>query len=253
MPDPSPSVETLLTHADTLLAAGLQYGLWVERAPSVEEQIALSSMSQDKLGHARAFYLLVEEAGGPSTVELQYERSVAEFRWALPWTLPLASWEHVAVAQSLLARALLSDLGASASGTGPAGLLDKVRQEEGWHLRHAQGWLAHAAAGEGDARKRLEAALAELWPVAPLSLGVDGEERFAADLASGGRTQDDATLRAAYLDQVGQALTAAGLEALPAGPCTRDALDLVAARSEEHRLELVAMLQDPIAREMSRL
>lgn len=259
---PSLSTDALTTLADTLLAVGLQYGLWVEKSPNVEEQIALSSMSQDKLGHARAFLQLVHEAGGPDPVALQYDRAVDDFRWTLAWTAPLPSWNHLVVAQVVFGRALLADVRAFADGTKPAELLAKIEQEESWHTRHGDAWLSRVKGDTGALRKAAQAALDELWPYAVAAFGATGVERFPDDVASGARTADDDALRAGLLAEVVPLLEEAGLK-VPAsqrgGAWTTDPapdaalVEELRARTEESRLELVGMLQDPVAREMSRL
>lgn len=245
-----PTPHALLTHADTLLAVGLQYGLWVEASPSVEEQIALSSMSQDKLGHARAFYQLVEGAGGGRLVALQYDRSPEAFSWMLPWVAPLPTWEHLVLAQVLFGRALLRDVEAYAEGTGPHALLSKLEQEERWHVRHGDAWLRRA----GTRPEAFEVALAELWPLAEAAFGPEGAERFPEDVASGARTADDETLREGYFAEVVPLLEGVGLS-VPSKPVapSAEAYEALAERVEERALELAALLQDPVGRAMAEL
>lgn len=252
------SAELALYVADTSLAAGLQYGLWVERAPSTEEQVALSSMSQDKLGHARAFYQEAADATGRSTVELQYDRGVDEFAWNPAWTVELDAWADVVLAQGLFGPALGLDLHALSDDTALSGPLAKIDQEDRWHERHAEAWLEVLAEDPGKA----QASLDELWPYAVGFFGPEDAERFPEDLEAGVRTRSDDGLREDYLDDLVPRLEAAGLdvdaERTGDGWATKprpssDLVDGLRERALDHATELVGLLQDPDARELAEL
>ncbi len=253
------SRELVLYLADSTLACGLQYGLWVERAPSTEEQVALSSMSQDKLGHARAFYQLAEEVTGRSVVELQFDRKVEAFRWNPAWAAALPSWHHVVLAQAVFGPGLMLELEALAQGSRLREPLGKVQQEEAWHERHASAWVEHAA---GLDRGPLEEAFEDLWPFVVAFFGASGEERFPEDVASGVREGDD-VLRGRFLDEVVPRLESAGVEvpakrskdgswSLSPAP-DADLVGMVRERAWEHGVELVGLLQDPEGRELAEL
>ncbi len=254
------STELALYLADTTTACGLQYGLWVEASPTVEEQIALSSMSQDKLGHARVFHKIAQDATGQSYVELTYERDPEAFAWNPAWCALLESWEHLVLAQVLFSRALMHELRATAEGTKVRSVLAKLEQEENWHTKHGDAWLeAESASG---ASTRLAAAFEDLWPLAAAYFGAEGQDRFPDDVASGALTQGDDELRAGWLDEVVPILEAAGLK-VPASnsdgawttepPATSGRVDEAQAMVEEHALELTALLQDPAGRALAEL
>lgn len=256
--DRTASAELALYAADTSLAAGLQYGLWVERAPSTEEQVSLSSMSQDKLGHARAFYQEAADATGRSTVELQYDRGVADFAWNPAWTVELATWPEVVLAQALFGTALRIDLHAIADEASLSDPLAKIEQEDRWHARHAEAWLEVLGGDSPDAQDALD----DLWPFAVAFFGPDGEERFPEDLDAGVRTRTDDELRATFLDEIVPTLEGAGLDvdadrtddgwATKPRP-TPSLADEVEEQARAHATELVSLLQDPDARELAEL
>lgn len=258
-PDATPTDDLVLYLSDTTLAVGLQYGLWVERSPSTEEQVALSSMSQDKLGHARAFYQIAEKVTGQSMVELQYDRDPAAFAWNPAWAAPLTTWDHLVLAQVLFAPALTLELEALADGSQLAEPLSKIEQEETWHTRHGQAWLAHASEDRPEA---LEAALSDLWPLAVGFFGAEGQERFPEDLETGQRVRTDDDLRRAWLDELVPSLEDAGVD-VPAStdgdawtldPAPSPALvEDLEARIEENAIELAGLIQDPEGRELAEL
>lgn len=260
MPQVTPSEDLLAYLADTNLAAGTQYGLWVERSPSVEEQISLSSMSQDKLGHARAYYQVLEQAYDRDTVALQFDRSIDEMAWNPAWTVAIPDWPHLVLSQVLFSRGLLVDARAVAEETQAAGLLNKIEQEEAWHTRHADAWLTSLT--RDGITDEVQAALEDLWPYAVTFFGAEDLDRFPQDLESGARTASDDELRRSFLDEVVPLLEARGFQVLAektdAGwttdPVPSDKLlaDL-REQARENALELVALFQDPEARELAEL
>lgn len=259
MTDADVTEELALYIADTTLAAGLQYGLWVERSPSTEEQVALSSMSQDKLGHARAFLSVAEKATGRDAVELQYDRAPDAFRWNPAWTIRFGTWNHLILAQVCFARALTEELEALAEGSALAEPLDKIAQEERWHTQHGDAWLERAAASDLDG---LQAALEDLWPFVVGFFGSREDERFADELDAGLRTRSDAELLDRTLDTLVPQLEEVGLDvdaeraddgwSVEPEP-TAELVDDLRERTREDRIELVGLLQDPEGRELAEL
>lgn len=256
----SPSFDLALYLADSNLAAGIQYGLWVEKAPSTEEQVALSSMSQDKLGHARAMYKVAENVTDRSSVELQYDRDPDAFAWNPAWVAPWPTWHHLVLAQALFGDALLMEIQHLDKASPYGGLLSKIDQEDVWHEKHATAWLASAAAM--DQTGKLEAALEDLWPFAVAYFGVAGENRFPSDVESGLLGRGDDTLREAFIERVVPRVQGAGLN-IPAkqdgdtwsiSPAPNASLRRdVAGRVAPNQVELVSLLQDPDARALAEL
>src|SRR5258706_16449397 len=76
--------ELILTMADDEFVSGFTDSEWTGIAPILEEDIAMSSLAQDELGHARALYeLLAEVRGdGQSADTIAYDREPAEYRHA---------------------------------------------------------------------------------------------------------------------------------------------------------------------------
>jgi len=259
--DRQPSRDLTLSVADSTLAAGLRYGTWVERAPSTEEQVAVSSMSQDKLGQARGFYQMAEELHDLDKVELQYDREPDEFRWTPAWSTPWNSWGHLVLGQVLYGRALLDQLTAIADGVKLREPLSKIEQEDSWHARHGSAWLSQAAQDTG-AREHFQAALDDLWPHAVTVFGAEDDERFPEDLDAGVLEATDDELREAWLAEIVPQLRDAGLE-VPAETTTdgwrtdpepsAKQCELTEDAARETAMELAAMLQDPEHRELAEI
>jgi len=170
----------LLQIADDELILGWRDSEWTGIAPFLEEDVAFSSIAQNEVGHARAFYELAARQLGTTADELAFDREPAEYRCA-----PLVELRFVPDWARTIARHVLyeaadeiriAELRDSADAE-VAGLAAKIDREEAYHRIHAQMW-AERFAGE----PRFEAAVAELWPYALGVLGADLRPQLAQKL-----------------------------------------------------------------------
>src|SRR3954465_5879228 len=74
--------QLLLTMADDEFVIGFSDSEWTGIAPLLEEDIAMSSLSQDELGHASALYGLIADVSGADPDALAYARQAGESRHA---------------------------------------------------------------------------------------------------------------------------------------------------------------------------
>jgi ring-1,2-phenylacetyl-CoA epoxidase subunit PaaC len=182
-----PSVDLFLTLADDELVLGWRDSEWTGIAPFLEEDVAFSSIAQNEIGHARAWYELAAAELGTSADELAFDRKPEEYRSAqlvelrlVPdWGLTIARHYLYETADHIRITALLGS-----DRPEVAGLAQKIEREEAYHLLHAQMWAAQLAESD-EGREHLSAGLAELWPYA-LGL-VEGEQReaYLAAVSSG--------------------------------------------------------------------
>jgi ring-1,2-phenylacetyl-CoA epoxidase subunit PaaC len=178
-------VTLLLTLADDELIIGYWDTEWTGIAPVLEEDVAMSSIAQDEIGHALAYYELVSSLTGIAPDDYAYGRQPAEYRFARllghargDWAITMARrflYETAdAVRLASLERSAYQPL---------ADLVAKMRREEQYHLMHVQTWFERFLAHPGDARDRFTNALVALWPDAlDILAPIDGE----ADLLSDG-------------------------------------------------------------------
>src|SRR2546427_8194523 len=74
-----PRLSLLLSLADDEFVLGHRLSEWTGWVPYVEEDLALSSIAQDEIGHARALYELAAVIDGRSADELAFGRKPAEY------------------------------------------------------------------------------------------------------------------------------------------------------------------------------
>jgi len=160
-------VGLLLTMADDEFVSGFTDSEWTGIAPLLEEDVAISSISQDELGHARALYQLLAGVldDGRDEDAIAYDREPDEYRHARLLDHERGDWASTIARRFLYELADEARLGSIGAGWPPlADLVGKLRREERYHRMHLVAWINRLATGGTDPRQRLEAALAELGP-----------------------------------------------------------------------------------------
>jgi ring-1,2-phenylacetyl-CoA epoxidase subunit PaaC len=147
----------LLALADDELVIGYWDSEWTGIAPQLEEDVAMSSLATDELGHARAFYSLLGELTGRDPDAIAYDRTMADLRHARIVDHPRTDWAFSIARRWLYdtADAVRLEALAESAYEPLAELVAKVRREERYHLLHADSWLRRLAAGDTVARGHL--------------------------------------------------------------------------------------------------
>ena len=153
----------LLSIADDELILGWRDSEWTGIAPTLEEDVAFSSIAQNEIGHARALYELAATELGGDADALAFDRALDDYRCAPLVELHLLEWAHTIARRWLYEEADWIRIEALKAGddTELAGLAAKIDREEVYHRIHAQMWADRL----GD-EPRFRAAVEELWPYA---------------------------------------------------------------------------------------
>jgi ring-1,2-phenylacetyl-CoA epoxidase subunit PaaC len=166
----SERAQRLLEYADDELILGWRDSEWTGIAPSLEEDVAFSSIAQNEIGHARALYELAARDLGTTADELAFDREPTEYRCAPLVELRRLDWAHTIARHWLYETAdeLRLEVLKSSDDEEVAGLAAKMDREEIYHRLHAQMW-----ADRLQDEPRFRTAFEELWPYA---LGVLPED-----------------------------------------------------------------------------
>jgi ring-1,2-phenylacetyl-CoA epoxidase subunit PaaC len=177
------SIATAL--GDDELILGHRHSEWTGYAPHIEEDVAFSSIAQDEIGHASAYYSIAAKSSGKTVDEIAFGRSAADYRNALLCERPNNEWAFTLARHWLYDTAEDIRLASLEASSDPelAALSQKMRREERYHLIHADMWLKRIAHGPVEGRNKLLHALTEAFPDA-LGLFEPFEEEDAA-LAEG--------------------------------------------------------------------
>ncbi len=205
--------ELLLTMADDEFVLGFWDSEWTGIAPILEEDVAMSSVSQDEIGHAKALYELLAELTGGNADQIAFGRPAEGYRHAALMNHARTDWAFTIARRFLYEHAdavRLESLAAS-SYQPLADLVVKMRREETYHILHFDLWLRRLSEGSDESHARLAAAIERLWPDAQAVFAPLAGE--AALLTAGVLPESLETLRARWLERIGSRLEAAHLPA----------------------------------------
>jgi ring-1,2-phenylacetyl-CoA epoxidase subunit PaaC len=208
--------ELLRSMADDEFVIGFSDSEWTGIAPLLEEDVAMSSLAQDELGHAAALYGLLGELTGTDPDALAYDREPAEYRHCRLLDHGRGDWAMTIARRSCTTRRRIRLTPWPGVVEAARGLV-AAHREERYHRMHAGAWLDRLARSAGEPRDRLLAALAELAPdaatvFAPLP---DEPALLEAGILAAPMTELEARWRASI------APTFSGLD-LPLPPPARD-------------------------------
>ncbi len=155
--------QRLLELADDELILGWRDSEWTGIAPTLEEDVAFSSIAQNEIGHARALYELAARELDTDADALAFDREPGDYRCAPLVELHLLDWAHTIARRYLYEEADRIRIDALVRGDDAelAGLAAKIDREETYHRMHAEMWAARLRD-----EVRFRDAVAELWPYA---------------------------------------------------------------------------------------
>jgi len=203
-------IDLLYRMADDALILGHRDSEWTGHAPILEEDIAFSSIAQDEMGHAQAFYQLLHELGEPDPDRLAFARKPRAFRCASLVCLPKGDWAFSIVRRFLYDLADSVRLTALSESTlvPLAQLVRKLRGEKKYHLMHGRSWVRRLGRATEVSHSRMQAALDEAYPHA---LGLFEPTEADGVLAQAGICPTEDELRRQWESAAAPALAEAGL------------------------------------------
>ena len=218
------TADFLLAMADDEFVIGFSDSEWTGIAPILEEDVAISSIAQDELGHARALYDLL--AGllddGRDGDALAYDREPEAYRHARLLDHGRGDWAMTMARRFLYDTADAARLASIGDGWPPLGeLVAKIRREERYHVMHVTIWADRFAQAGGEARERFVAAPEALAPDAPSVFATPRDE--ARLLEAGILSRPMVEAAAAWRTEVARILGPLGITPnLDAAPAARD-------------------------------
>ncbi len=191
------AAEYALWLGDDALILAQQLSAWVAHGPELEEDLALTNIALDLLGHARSLLRYAGSVDGRSEDDLAYFRDEHEFRCAWLFEQPNGDYAQT-IARQLFASAfqyeLYRALAASADETFAAVAAKAVKEVE-YHRDHAVQWTLRFAGGTDESRARIMRAVGDLWPYVD---ELFRDEPLTDALADAGIAVRPSTLRPAF-------------------------------------------------------
>lgn len=232
--------DLIYRYADDELIIGHRNSEWTGMGPVLEEDIAFSSMAQDEVGHAQAFYILMHELMGEGHPDqVAFNRAPSEFRSCHLVEYPIGDYAFSLVRHFLYDSAEAIRLNSLSRSTfRPLGeLAKKLSREEKYHQLHAETWIRQLGPGTPESNARLQQALNEAYPLA-FSLFEPGP--FNEVLAKEGIQATEEELQELWVEKVESVIVPAGLKV----PEVEDITAHYGGRSGKHTEHLSSMLKE---------
>lgn len=206
-------IDLLYRLADDAIIIGHRGSEWTGFAPILEEDIAFSSMAQDDMGHAHAFYQMLHELGEPDPDTNVFGRKPDQWKCASlvslssqrDWAMSIVRKYFYDVAESLRLDSL-----AQGSLLPLAQLARKLSSEKKYHLLHGRMWMPRLGVGSPESHKLMQEAVNGLYPHA---LGMFESTEFDSLLDQAGVCPLEDELRKQWVAAVDIVLDEATLNA----------------------------------------
>lgn len=169
--------ELLYKMADDLLILGHRNSEWTGLGPLLEEDIAFSSMAQDKVGHSLALYNILHQLGEQQPDLVAFTRNANQFHNCILTELPNQEYDFSLIRHFLFdtADALRWEMLTQSSCEPLSQLAKKIKGELRYHTLHANTWMAQLGSANQESISRLQKSLDVAMPYA---LGIFEESPY---------------------------------------------------------------------------
>jgi len=203
--------ELLYKMADDQLILGHRNSEWTGFGPLLEEDIAFSSMAQDKVGHSLALYTMLNELGEQDPDTIAFTRNASQFHNTVFTELPNAEYDFSLIRHFLYdtAEALRFEMLSHSSFEPLAQLATKVRGELRYHTMHANTWVKQLGSATEESISRLQQSLEKALPYA---LGIFEPSPFEKELIAEGIFEGENALEEKWKKKVEEVIAQTQLQ-----------------------------------------
>ena len=232
--------DLLFRMADDDLITGHRMSEWTGIGPILEEDIAFASMAQDEIGHAQAYFLILDELLGQSSPDqLAFGRPAGKFRCAQLVEYPIGDYAFSLVRHALydLAEDVRLESLSKSSFMPLAELAKKLSREEKYHQLHAETWIKQLGPATEESNQRIQAAFDKAFPIA-FSLFEPTE--YSQTLKEEGLMDLESELETEWVHRVEKLFTESGINI----PQVTDKTAHYGGRSGKHTEHLAPLLAE---------
>lgn len=193
--------ELLYKMADDQLILGHRNSEWTGMGPLLEEDIAFSSMAQDKIGQSLALYTLLQTLGESDPDTVAFTRNANQFHNCILVELPNQEYDFSLIRHFLFdtAEALRFEYLSHSSYEPLAQLARKIRGELRYHTLHANTWMKQLGSATEESIARLQNALEVALPYA---LGIFEASPYETELIDKKIFIGEATLKEKWTSKI---------------------------------------------------
>ncbi|MEO5673188.1 MAG: 1,2-phenylacetyl-CoA epoxidase subunit PaaC [Chitinophagales bacterium] len=235
-----PAEELILKMADDALIMGHRNSEWTGLGPILEEDIALSSMAQDKIGHSYALYSILHDHFGHQEPDiLAFQRTEKDFKCCHLAEFPIGEYDFTLARHFLFDHAefLRYELLIQSSFEPLARLAKKIHGELKYHVLHANSWLVRLGRGTDESHARMQSALNAAYP---LSSGIFEATPFEQQLTDEKVFAGEKQLQALWEEKIRPLIEQSGLQL----PVVRDVSSGMGGRNGYHTEHLQPLLNE---------
>jgi len=234
-----PLKELLYKMADDLLVLGHRNSEWTGVGPILEEDIAFSSMAQDKVGQSQQLFVLLHELGEQEPDTVAFMRNADQFHNSQFVELPVGEYDFSLIRHFLFDHAdkLRFSMLTNSSYEKLAQLARKFRGEIQYHLMHANTWIKKLGTATPDSIERMQKALDYAMPYA---LGLFEPSAYEQEIIAAGIFEGEEALKAQWLEAIEKALAPTALEL----PDVSTLTPVVGGRGGQHTEHLQPLLDE---------
>ncbi len=193
--------ELLYKIADDQLIIGHRNSEWTGLGPILEEDIAFSSMAQDKIGQSEHIYNLLHQLGEAEPDTVAFTRNAEQFHNSQLTELPIGEYDFSLLRHFLFDFAEYLRFGnlRESSYQPLAQVAKKFYGEIKYHTMHANTWIYQLGTGTQESHDRMQNVLDKYWNTA---LGMFEEGPAEELIISEGIFMGEKALREKWLEVV---------------------------------------------------
>jgi len=193
--------ELLYKIADDQLVLGHRNSEWTGFGPLLEEDIAFSSMAQDKVGQSNALYSILHSLGEQEPDTIAFTRNANQFHNCILTELPNGEYDFSLIRHFLYdtAEIIRFEMLTTSSFQPLAELAVKVRAELRYHTLHANTWVKQLGNATEESINRLQKSLEYSLPYA---LGIFEESPYEKELIENGLFGGEQALKEKWMAKV---------------------------------------------------
>jgi len=231
--------ELLYKMADDQLILGHRNSEWTGMGPLLEEDIAFSSMAQDKIGHSLALYNLLHQLGESDPDTVAFTRQASRFHNCVLVELPNAEYDFSLIRHFLYdtAESLRFEALTRSSYEPLSQLATKIRGELRYHTLHANTWIRQLGSATPESIHRLQKSLEYALPYA---LGIFEVSPFEPELMANKIFEGEASIQEKWLEQIQKIISQTSLHL----PEIKTIQPLTGGRTGKHSEHLQPLLDE---------
>ena len=184
----------LVRLADNALIFGHRISEWTGKAPTLEEDIALSNFALDYIGQSRSLYSYAAQVEGKGRDEnqLAYLKLSHEYKNFLLLEQPNGDFGYT-IMRAFVYSTFMHKFWQKTMTSGDetlAAIATKAEKESAYHVRHSAEWIIRLGDGTAASHKRIQQSADEVWRFTAEMFETDAVEQSLIEQAIAFDPQD---------------------------------------------------------------